>query len=87
MRFERYTELITNVAFSSPSFLSASDDTLSGDVDIDFPGAEDAFFSSSDVSEDMLRLRSTMRGGSRLSLFIHFFVGSVFAFIDAVVAR
>ena len=96
MKNERYSELITGVAFffsSSPLFsssfcLSASDDTLSGDDDIDFPGPEDIFFSSSDASEeDIVRFRSIMRGGRRLSRFTYFFVGSVLALMDAVVAR
>ena len=60
----------------------------SGDDDIDFPGPEDIFFSSSDTSEeDMVRFCSIMRGGRRLSRFAYFFVGSVLALMDAVVAR
>ena len=60
----------------------------SGDDDIDFPGPEVIFFSSSDASEeDMVRFFNIMRGGRRLSRFTYFFVGSVIALMDAVVAR
>ena len=95
MRNERHSELITGVAiffssftiFSSSFCLSASDDTLSGDDDIDFPGPDDIFFSSSDASaEDIVRFRSTIRGGRRLSRFTYSLVGMSLA-LDATVAE
>ena len=83
----RRIQLITCVTFSSSFCLSASDDTLSGDDDIDFPGPEDIFFSSSDASEeDIVRFRSIIRGGRRLSRFTYCFVGMSLA-LDATVAE
>ena len=59
----------------------------SGDDDIDFPGPEDIFFSSSDASEeDMVCFFSIMRGGRRLSRFIYSLVGMSLA-LDATVAE